>query len=101
MNKTTAITCAFLDIGGVLLTDGWDHLARRRAANNFKLEWAEMEDRHHRPFEIFEAGRITLEECLTQPGTPGSLALERMQKDADRTQRGVYWRVAEKAEWKF
>jgi hypothetical protein len=44
-----------------------------------------MEDRHHLPFEILEAGWITLEEYLTQPGTPGSLALERMQKDADRT----------------
>ena len=28
----------FLDIGGVLLTDGWDHHARKRAATNFKLE---------------------------------------------------------------
>ena len=40
MKKTTAISCAFPDIGGVLLTDGWDHLARKRAAKNFKLEWA-------------------------------------------------------------
>ena len=29
MKKATGITCAFLDIGGVLLTDGWDHLARK------------------------------------------------------------------------
>ena len=26
------ITTLFLDIGGVLLTDGWDHHARKRAA---------------------------------------------------------------------
>ena len=32
MKKTTAITCLFLDIGGVLLTNGWDHHARKRAA---------------------------------------------------------------------
>ena len=44
MKKATAITCMFLDIGGVLLTNGWDHHARKRAATNFKLEWAEMED---------------------------------------------------------
>ena len=25
MKKATAITCVFLDIGGVLLTNGWDH----------------------------------------------------------------------------
>jgi putative hydrolase of the HAD superfamily len=43
MKKTTAITCLFLDIGGVLLTYGWDHLARKRAAANFKLELAEIE----------------------------------------------------------
>ena len=65
MKKTTGITCAFLDIGGVLLTDGWDHLARRRAAKNFKLEWAEMESRHQLMFEIFEEGKITMEEYLS------------------------------------
>jgi putative hydrolase of the HAD superfamily len=65
MKKTTAISCAFLDIGGVLLTDGWDHLARKRAATNFKLEWAEMEERHHLTFEIYEEGKITLEEYLS------------------------------------
>ena len=32
MKKTAAITCMFLGIGGVLLTDGWDHHARKRAA---------------------------------------------------------------------
>jgi len=65
MNKTTAISCAFLDIGGVLLTDGWDHLARKRAAKNFKLDWAEMEERHHLTFEIYEEGKITLLEYLS------------------------------------
>ena len=65
MKKTTAISCAFLDIGGVLLTDGWDHLARKRAAANFKLEWAEMEERHHLTFEIYEEGKITLQEYLS------------------------------------
>ena len=65
MKKATRITCIFLDIGGVLLTDGWDHLARRRAAKNFKLEWAEMEDRHGLTYEIFEEGKITLDEYLS------------------------------------
>ena len=40
------ITALFLDIGGVLLNNGWDHLARRRAAKHFRLEWPEMEGRH-------------------------------------------------------
>ena len=45
MKKATAITCLFLDIGAVLLTNGWDHHARKQAAANFKLEFAAMEDR--------------------------------------------------------
>ncbi len=50
--KSTAITCVFLDIGGVRLTNGWDHHARKRAATNFELEWgrdggtAQLEFRH-------------------------------------------------------
>ena len=59
-----AITCIFLDIGGVLLTDGWDHHARKRAAKHFKLEWAEMENRHNLNFATYEEGKLTLEEYL-------------------------------------
>jgi HAD superfamily hydrolase (TIGR01509 family) len=64
MQKAPAITCVFLDIGGVLLTDGWDRHARKRAATNFKLELVEMEDRHHLTWDTYQAGRITLEEYL-------------------------------------
>lgn len=65
MKTATRITCVFLDIGDVLLTDGWDHLARKRAARNFKLEWVEMEERHGLTFEIFEEGKITLDEYMS------------------------------------
>jgi putative hydrolase of the HAD superfamily len=44
----------FLDIGGVLLTDGWTHDGRKRAAANFDLDLAEMEDRHHLTFDTYE-----------------------------------------------
>jgi putative hydrolase of the HAD superfamily len=64
MKQLTAITCLFLDIGGVLLTNGWDHRARKRAATHFKLEWAEMEDRHRLNFATYEEGKLTLEEYL-------------------------------------
>jgi len=64
MKKTSAITCLFLDVGGVLLTNGWDHLARRRAAKYFNLQWTEMEDRHRLVFETHEEGKITFEEYL-------------------------------------
>ncbi|MGA1997743.1 MAG: HAD family phosphatase, partial [Bryobacteraceae bacterium] len=56
------ITTLFLDIGGVLLTNGWDHIARRRVANRFKLDWAEMEERHSLTFETHEEGKLTFEE---------------------------------------
>jgi HAD superfamily hydrolase (TIGR01509 family) len=64
MKRAIAITTLFLDIGGVLLTNGWDHYARSRAATNFKLELAEMEDRHHLTFDTYEDGKLTLEEYL-------------------------------------
>ncbi|MGA2112325.1 MAG: HAD family hydrolase [Anaerolineales bacterium] len=64
MKRTIPVTTLFLDIGGVLLTDGWDHHARKRAAMNFKLELAEMEDRHHLTFDTYEEGKLTLEEYL-------------------------------------
>jgi putative hydrolase of the HAD superfamily len=64
MTRPAPTTCLFLDIGGVLLTDGWDHHARNRAAAQFKLDLAEMEDRHHLTFDTYEAGKLTLEEYL-------------------------------------
>ena len=64
MKRTIPVTTLFLDIGGVLLTDGWDHHARKRAAMNFKLELAEMEDRHHLTFDTYEEGKLTLEEYV-------------------------------------
>ena len=61
---TTGITCLFLDIGGVLLTDGWTHEGRKRAAANFNLDLAEMEERHHLTFDTYEEGKLTLDEYL-------------------------------------
>ena len=64
MKGAIRITTLFLDIGDVLLTDGWDHQARKRAATDFKLAFAEMEERHHMTFETFEDGKLTLDEYL-------------------------------------
>jgi len=64
MKNTTAITCLFLDIGGVLLSDGWNHEARKAAADRFNLDLQEMEDRHHLTFDTYEVGELTLEEYL-------------------------------------
>ncbi len=64
MKRADPITTLFLDVGGVVLTNGWDHHARRRAAKHFKLDWSEMEDRHGLMFETHEEGKLTFEEYL-------------------------------------
>ena len=64
MTTNAPIKTLFLDIGGVLLTNGWDHLVRRRAAKHFHLEWAELEGRHGLNFTTFEEGKITLDVYL-------------------------------------
>jgi putative hydrolase of the HAD superfamily len=61
---TRQITALFVDIGGVLLTNGWDHPARELAARTFDLDLDEMEDRHHLTFDTYEEGKLTLEEYL-------------------------------------
>jgi len=65
MKSATSTTCLFVDIGGVLLTNGWDRHARRRAARHFQLRFREIEDRHHTAFEAYEVGRLTLDEYLS------------------------------------
>ena len=64
MKKTVLTTTLFLDVGGVLLSNGWDHHARRRAAKHFKLDWDEMQERHELNFEIQEEDKITFQEYL-------------------------------------
>ena len=64
MKNALPITTLFLDIGGVLLNNGWDHIARRRVAEHFKLAWTELEERHALTFETPEEGKISFEEYL-------------------------------------
>ena len=64
MKKAAEVTCLFVDIGGVLLSNGWDHDERKRAAAHFKLDWKAMEERHSLAFDPYEQGRITLDEYL-------------------------------------
>ena len=64
MRKNDSVTTIFLDIGGVLLNDGWDRHARKRAAKTFDLDLAEMENRHHLTFETYEEGKLTMNEYL-------------------------------------
>jgi putative hydrolase of the HAD superfamily len=54
----------FVDIGGVLLTNGWDRKARRRAAEAFGLDFEEMDQRHHLTFVTYEEGKLSLDGYL-------------------------------------
>ena len=65
MKRAMPVTTLFVDVGGVLLNNGWDHIARRKAAKHFNLQWSEMEDRHRLTFESHEEGKLTLEEYLS------------------------------------
>lgn len=58
------ISHLFLDIGGVLLTNGWDHDSRKGAAAHFGLKFSEIESRHRLIFELFETGAVTLDDYL-------------------------------------
>jgi len=64
MKKENRITTLFLDIGGVLLSDGWDRNSRKTSAETFHLDHLDMEDRHHLNFETYELGKMTLDEYL-------------------------------------
>jgi putative hydrolase of the HAD superfamily len=60
------VTTLFWDIGGVILTNGWDRGSRREAANVFHLDWEEFQDRHELSFPAFDSGHITLDEYLNR-----------------------------------
>ena len=58
------ITTLFWDIGGVILTNGWDRASRREAAAAFQLDWEDFQDRHELSFPAFDNGHIKLNEYL-------------------------------------
>ena len=54
----------FSDVGGVLATNGWDYNSRRKAAEQFNLDYDEFESYHKKVAESFDAGTITLSQYL-------------------------------------
>jgi putative hydrolase of the HAD superfamily len=66
MEKLIPVTTLFLDIGGVMLSNGWGHESRRLAAEVFKLDFNDMEDRHHLTFVTYEEGKLTMSEYLNR-----------------------------------
>jgi putative hydrolase of the HAD superfamily len=65
MNTDKRVTTLLIDVGGVLLTNGFDHEARKLACATFGLDPPEMEERHGLAFEASELGRLTMDEYLS------------------------------------
>jgi putative hydrolase of the HAD superfamily len=55
-----SITHLFTDLGGVLLTNGWDRGLRKQVAAQFQIDADEMDERHHLTYDTYEAGKISL-----------------------------------------
>jgi putative hydrolase of the HAD superfamily len=62
----SSITALFWDVGGVVLSNGWNHDARRKACSKFGLDCENFEARHESLVEYLEVGRISLDEYLEQ-----------------------------------
>jgi putative hydrolase of the HAD superfamily len=62
--EAAALKILFFDIGGVLLTNGWGHESRKKAAKKFDLDYEEMDALHNFIFNVYEIGSISLDEYL-------------------------------------
>jgi len=58
------IRAIFWDVGGVLLTNAWDHTERSEALEHFHLDAKEFQSRHDMVVSSFERGKISLDEYL-------------------------------------
>lgn len=58
------IKVVFMDIGGIFLTNGWDHVSRQKAAEVFGYDYEKMESLHQFIFQVFEIGHISLDKYL-------------------------------------
>ena len=60
----TEISTILWDVGGVLLTNGWDHGGREDVLARFSVDPAEFEERHPEANDAWEKGLITVNEYL-------------------------------------
>jgi len=61
---SSRFTTLFVDVGGVLLTSAWGNTARLRAVKHFDLDQAAFDRRHELVFDLYEEGRLGLDEYL-------------------------------------
>ena len=60
------ISTILWDVGGVLLTNGWDHSERAAVLRQFDLDSAAFEQRHELATDPWEKGLMTAEQYLLQ-----------------------------------
>lgn len=58
------ITTIFSDVGGVLLTNGWDRDSRHKLVEKFNLDMGEFGDRHELVSTAFETGKLDMDHYL-------------------------------------
>ena len=60
------ITTLLFDLGGVVLTNGWDLNGRKAACQHFGLDFTKLESRHDSVFDEFEKGICTIDEYVKE-----------------------------------
>jgi putative hydrolase of the HAD superfamily len=99
------------DVGGVLLTNGWDHIERATVYAHFNLgldDVAAIEARHPKPYDLLERYQITFEEYLGEvvffaprPFTPEEFlnAVKPQSKKLPDSALGILGQVAASGNW--
>jgi putative hydrolase of the HAD superfamily len=59
-----AITTIFFDLGGVCLSNGWDHEQRQALARQFGFDYESFDSRHRQVVDALERGQLTLDDYL-------------------------------------
>ena len=58
------ISTVFFDIGGVVLSNGWDRDQRRKTAENLGFDYAAFDSRHLQVVDSLERGQLSLHDYL-------------------------------------
>ena len=63
-NHASRFDVILFEVGGVLLTNGWDHIERAAVLEQFKLDAAAFEARHAGPYDLWERDDTAAEDYL-------------------------------------
>jgi putative hydrolase of the HAD superfamily len=96
------------DVGGVLLTNGWDHVERAAVLDQFHLDRAAFEARHPDPYDALERDTITMQDYLNatifyepRPFTPDDFiaSMKVQSKPIPSNALGVLGEIAASDSW--